>query len=343
MHISKFGHDTFSVLVKCMTYNQHSFIEDAMNGFCMQKTDFPYVCVVMDDSSTDGEQDVIKKYVQERFLPITDEETDDYVLHYCNHKTNKNCYFAVYYLKYNHYWTDKNRKNSYLTKLQDTCKYIAICEGDDYWTDENKLQMQVDFLENHNEYSACFHNVLIHKVQEKKIVNNYIFRDVPEDLDVVELAKSFCIPTCSFIYRNDSTIQSKLQMLGRMPFGDYSLELFCAEKGKIKKIMDKLGVYRIGCGINTSTFDNPYKNFERYLQDYMAMAKLWMALDNIEAKKAMQKHLEDDENMIKNLYKNALQQAEEYTRINNISKSFSYKLGKLLTSPFRWIRKIFHK
>ena len=57
----------FKVSVRCMTYNQAPYIEDAMNGFCMQQTDFPFVCNVMDDASADGEQDFIRKYLEEHF------------------------------------------------------------------------------------------------------------------------------------------------------------------------------------------------------------------------------------------------------------------------------------
>ncbi len=55
--------DKWQVCVKCFTYNHASYIEDAMNGFTMQQTNFPFVCTIVDDASTDGEQDVIKKYL----------------------------------------------------------------------------------------------------------------------------------------------------------------------------------------------------------------------------------------------------------------------------------------
>jgi len=195
-------------------------------------------------------------------------------------------------------------------------------------------------LEKHPEYSASFHDVKIFNEKENKIVDNYIFRKVPEDLTLSELAKNFCIPTCSFIYRENSNLQTKLSKLGTMPFGDYSLELFVAENGLIRKIKKDMGVYSVGSGITTSTFNNPYLNFKRYLNDYMAMTKLWMILEDSEAKKNMQKHIEDDEKIIMNIYTNAQKLAEEYYKTIDVYNSFSFKLGKFITTPFRWIKKL---
>ena len=57
----------FKVTVSCMTYNQSKYITDAMNGFTMQQTSFPFVCTIVDDASTDGEQEVIRRYLEENF------------------------------------------------------------------------------------------------------------------------------------------------------------------------------------------------------------------------------------------------------------------------------------
>lgn len=143
------------VCVSSITYNHAPYIEDAMNGFCMQQTTFPFVCTILDDASTDGEPEIIKSYLQKHFdlddNIVRNEETKDYVLTFARHKTNKNCYFAVYYLKYNHYSTGNNsRKDEYIKEWLEKVKYIALCEGDDYWTDSYKLQKQVDVLDDND-------------------------------------------------------------------------------------------------------------------------------------------------------------------------------------------------
>lgn len=95
----------YKVLVRCFTYNQSHYIEDALDGFAMQKTDFPFVCLVMDDCSTDGEQEVIKAWMEcecdmtkVEFIEL---ELSCVIL--VPHKTNPTCTFAFYLLKQNLY------------------------------------------------------------------------------------------------------------------------------------------------------------------------------------------------------------------------------------------------
>ena len=125
------------VCVNCLTYNHSSWIADAMNGFCQQEMASPFVCTIVDDNSNDGEQDVIKSYLEDNFN-LTDaaiavnEETPDYQLIFAQHKTNLNCFFAVYFLRYNHYQIKKTKRPYFLT-WSNQSKYVAMCEGDDYW------------------------------------------------------------------------------------------------------------------------------------------------------------------------------------------------------------------
>ena len=140
----------FLVRTFCATYNHESYITDALQGFVMQETSFPVVYTIVDDASTDKTAEVLRRFVNEHFDVGSDtrgydKDTDYGHVTFARHKTNKNCYFAVIYLKENHY-SQKKSKAPYLTEWLDT-KYIALCEGDDYWTDPYKLQKQVDILE----------------------------------------------------------------------------------------------------------------------------------------------------------------------------------------------------
>ena len=138
----------FLVSISCPTFNHSAFIRDALNGFVMQQTDFPFVAVVVDDASTDGEQEVIKAYLNEHF-DFSEEtgykqwETEDAYWTFARHKKNGNCHFVTVFLKRN-LFREPGKKNSVVKEWKNT-KYIAICEGDDYWIDPLKLQKQVDF------------------------------------------------------------------------------------------------------------------------------------------------------------------------------------------------------
>ena len=163
------------VCVWCNTYNQASYIKDTMEGFCMQQMQSPFVCLIMDDASTDGEPEVIKQYLHDFFDTEWTKETDDYHLMFAHHKDNKNCYFAVYLLKYNHYRINKPRLNYYREVISEP-DYVAMCEGDDYWTDEHKLQKQADVLDAHPQATLVYTNFRIVDGENKPISRPLIER-----------------------------------------------------------------------------------------------------------------------------------------------------------------------
>ena len=234
----------FLVRVGCMTYNHSAYISDAMNGFVMQQTVFPFVCTIMDDASTDGEQDVIKKYVSENFdlrnTSIAYEKDTNYGhVTFAQHITNKNCYFAVIYLNENHY-SKKKPKAPYLTEWVDT-KYIAICEGDDYWTDPLKLQKQVDFLAEHEDYSMCctgFSQTFEGNESEK---SSMVF-DL-DDITIEHLINGQWIGTATVVYRRELLTDYK-PPFSHLPFGDLPMWFHLALKGKIKYLKDITANYR---------------------------------------------------------------------------------------------------
>ena len=147
----------YKVCVLCATFNHAPYITDTMDGFCRQQTDFPFLCVIVDDNSKDGEQEVIMQYLSNHFTAESIKETDDYHLTVARHQENRNCYFAVYLLKYNHYSIKKPRLK-YYREVTDEIDYVALCEGDDYWTDAHKLQKQADALDANPQVTLVYTN-----------------------------------------------------------------------------------------------------------------------------------------------------------------------------------------
>ncbi len=238
----------FLVCVRCFTYNHASYIEDAMNGFCMQKTSFPYVCVIVDDASTDGEPEIIEKYIGENFdlgdkAVVRNEETDDYYFTFTQHKSNKNCFFAVYLLKYNHY--KKKDKFQYFSEFYDNVKYHALCEGDDYWIYPKKLQRQVDFMESHSDYTLCYGRCK-HFFEETKKMSSQIEGGVAETFE--ELMKNNSIPTATVLYRGNiiNDYLNNIQPQERhWRMGDYPMWIYFAHEGSVKYMADVFAVYRV--------------------------------------------------------------------------------------------------
>lgn len=242
----------FLAQVTCMTYNHVNYITDAMNGFAMQQTSFPFVCIIVDDASTDGEPDVIKKYLDDNFNKreiglATEDETDEYLRIYAQHKENTNCYFCVLLLKYNHYSIGKPKTRN-LAGFTKTVKYVALCEGDDYWTDSLKLQKQVDFLEGHPDFSMCFHGAEIrvenNPGSEQKNGTNYS-KIEHREYESTEFVSSWIVPTASIVYRKDYLTDFPIKHSEKLAFGDIVMVLKCAHRGKVFGMSDMMSVYRI--------------------------------------------------------------------------------------------------
>lgn len=230
------------VYIQCPTFNQASYIVNTMNGFTMQQTTFPYVCCIIDDASTDGEPEVIRQYLKEHFdledkSVVRNEETDDYILIFAQHKTNKNCYFVVYLLKYNHY-SIKKTKMPYISKWRDNAKYIAICEGDDYWIHPEKLKMEVDFFEKNEDYGLVYtdyYERIGDKIQKGRF-------PVVNDITDCLLKKGY-IPTATTMFRTNLYLQCTFEK--KFLLGDVPLWLQLMHVSKIKRLPEITAVYRL--------------------------------------------------------------------------------------------------
>ena len=265
----------FMVCVNCWTYNQHVYITDTMNGFAIQKTEFPFVCTIVDDASNDGEQAVIKAYLNENFdiqdaLTAYEKDTDYGHIDFARHKANKNCYFAVIYLNENH-GSRKRPKTPYVKEWVDQVKYMACCEGDDYWTDPYKLQKQIDYMEGHADccMTASAANWEIDGVLYEKGCQ---YEDEC-DLSTDEIIRKggYYLATASLLFRselyNDRPTWRKMANVG-----DFPLQILGTLRGHLHFFPDKMCVYRY---MVSGSFSEKHKVWP---SDYLFAKIRWMEM-----------------------------------------------------------------
>lgn len=232
---------TYELCVVCNTYNQSSYIKDALDGFVLQRTKFPYVCVIVDDASTDGNQKVISKYIDDHFDTSTSicEDTDDYFLTVTWHNDNANCCFAVFLLKYNHYSRPKinYRRREYYARFFNNAKYNAYCEGDDYWCHPDFIQKCVSFLNDNSEYSAVFGNKIVSDKDGNRISKTRFKRE----LNVRDIMRGTNMGIRNLIFRKE--------IRNTPPFVDKARDMYiyyqCAVRGRMHYIDEDFAIYRL--------------------------------------------------------------------------------------------------
>lgn len=258
-----------------MTYNHKPYILDALNGFAMQQTNFPFVAFVMDDASTDGEPEVLRQYISEQCdaASMTTKDDELYELIEIKAKDNSNCHFAFYFLKQNLWRTDK--KKTIIAEWDAQAKYIAICEGDDYWTDPYKLQKQVDFLESHPDFSMCFHKVEVLSYNESRDSSLYDHLEERE-YTAREIYDKWTIPTCSEMHRANIHIPPTPK---GFPFGDIYYYLNLLHRGRGYCLGFVGGVYRrLSSGVSSQSNTTMYV---RLIHQYEQMLQMFPELQDI--------------------------------------------------------------
>lgn len=207
------------VSICCITYNHEPYIEDALEGFLIQETDFPFEILIHDDASTDRTTEIINKYARKypriiRMIIQTENQ-----------------------------WSKGIRILPALVLPEALGEYVALCDGDDYWVSAEKLQIQVSFLEKNSEYVICYTDC-----QPFNDVGNYdkdfggCCRDVTSD----ELQNGLSLYTLTTCFRNVFKTKKWPPELGCAAYGDLALWSFLGEFGAGKYMSDiKPSMYRV--------------------------------------------------------------------------------------------------
>lgn len=206
------------VSIECLVYNHAPFLRHCLDGFVMQKTDFPFEAIVHDDASTDNSAEIIREYAEKYpdiIKPIYETE---------NQYSKK----------------DGSLSRIVNEAMHPEAKYVALCEGDDYWVDPLKLQKQVDFMESNKEYSMCFHRVKI-EAEEEFLRHQYDHLQ-GKDYSSNEILAEWTVPTCSVLLRKE--VLRCVPKDSRFLFGDIVCFLSAGECGRMYCLSDCMGVYR---------------------------------------------------------------------------------------------------
>lgn len=214
------------VSIRCMVYNHEPFLRQCLDGFVMQQTTFPFEAIVHDDASTDGSSAIIREYAErypDIIKPIYETENQ-----YSKH--------------------DGSLRRIMDAAMHPNSKYIATCEGDDYWTDPNKLQLQVDFLESHPDYSLTVHEYTEWD-EEKKSFRPHRIKFLENTTDDLTLTLDdfatgvFFTKTLTAVYPRRSLLNSNLNQY-RAQF-DMTLFYALMTQGKCRLFNRVMGCYRI--------------------------------------------------------------------------------------------------
>jgi glycosyltransferase involved in cell wall biosynthesis len=266
------------VSVHIITYNQASYIADALEGALRQQTDFGVEIVVGEDCSTDGTREIVLDYQRrhpERIRVITSERNVG--IHANSRRTGEAC----------------------------RGKYLAFCEGDDYWTDSYKLQKQVDFLETHPGYSLCCHEVdiLCDGVREITPADRYVeFRG--DAFSFEDVVRGHFIPTLSIVCWREPAVRVP-DWFAECIVGDIPMELLVLDKGLGYYLHERMGTKRDNPGsislqpgraaVATRSLLDMYRHMDAYLEGRhrkilhwkIACLSLKLARQSLEARRVM--------------------------------------------------------
>lgn len=159
------------VSIVCTVYNKAAWLEQTIDSFLSQETDFLFDIFLIDDCSTDYSREIIKDYAT-------------------RYPERIHAYFNTENLGIAATWVKICNEVS--------APYLARCDGDDYWTDKQKLQQQVDFLRLHPESRWC--STDIDYVDEKgQLIGRAIFESAQvkkaHDFEQMLVTRGFTAPS----------------------------------------------------------------------------------------------------------------------------------------------------
>lgn len=205
------------------TFNHEKYVAQAIESIINQKTKYQYRIIIGEDKSIDRTREIVLRYY--RAYPEK---------------------IALVLWKQNVGAT----KNAYLLEKMSNAKYVTILEGDDYWTDPLKLEKQISFLEQHDDFIGTAHNVRCVDEERKLLHRDYgIYPIQEEHIYGRKQALNFehVAQTASLVFRNFWKNWNEEQFAAFHQCcanGDFKISIYLGLAGKIYYFRDIMADHR---------------------------------------------------------------------------------------------------
>ena len=318
------------VSICCITFNQESYIRDALEGFVNQKTNFKYEVLIHDDSSTDKTADIIREYQEkypEMIKPILQTEN-----------------------QYSKGLTNVSGTWNFPRAVKNGSKYIAMCEGDDYWISADKLQKQVDYMESHPDCSLVFHSAKV-EVQGSAVTERmrrpYKKTQVVSPEEIIDKRSGY--PTASLMFKTEM-VKELPDFYNNAPIADIPLQLLSANLGYAYYMDEPMCVYRLGGAASWTTLMKQ-GNYERKQQEYAkAMKAMYKGFDEFSGKRFHEtvvrawRRLYFLTQVNTKHYDVVLDKKNRaFYRELNLRTRFFIRFETMMPGVYQWIQDVYHK
>jgi glycosyltransferase involved in cell wall biosynthesis len=219
-----------TVSICCVTYNHASTVAQALDSFLAQQSDVTIEVLVHDDASTDGTQEIIRRYAKlypDVVKPLYETENQ---------------------------YGKGTAMDATFNFPRAKGEYIALCEGDDTWSDPHKLQKQIAAMRAHPTCTFCFTNGTVRdesgQTPDRVFIPYYPeeaawYTPKTREYDLGEITRLSFLPTASFLFPRAALAKVPAELLlSPCPSGDLRLKLCLTAVGKALYLHDFTCVYR---------------------------------------------------------------------------------------------------
>lgn len=299
-----------SVLVS--VYNHERYIEECLRSIAAQKVNFAFEVLVGEDCSTDNTRVVLKKLEQE--LPSN---------------------FCILFREQN-MGAVANGEDLYARAKG---LYLVDFEGDDFFLSPNRLQMQVDLLEAHPEYSAVYSNCLV--VDENSKPNGEKYPQCPAEFYSYDEFFYSCLPGQSgtLMCRREDYIAARERFMALKTYqfypGDRRNAFLFLTMGKVYCIQENLCAYRhvVKGG---SSFSANLEKGKQFARDEVAYGDTLLAYAERYADAEAVLAAKDNRYRFKLRWSHGARKVEPLGKVvKQIMAEDSHRL-RFLLSPIRW-------